>query len=268
MTSIPFQTTVDLTILHCTDLPHVDHPIGRNLRTSRRNVEREHKEAVMMLQNALSYAESAPSEIFDQTSRHVTICMEREQAARQALENSASSIRFSRSRLPNPFVVVTVEEDHEGDRPFVFSKTIRETSRPLWRESFRSVPLGTYMQHVINRERNEYGDRNYRPSRLVFSIYDDDAVPVQGVPRESDTVWKRYTPHRGTLLGTAHLSIDSLRSRLNMPEFEIELPIRSNSRRTSTRNNQSLTVKMKLSARIPHHDFGCHRRNFHQMNYY
>ena len=266
--TIPSNMMIDLSIQYCTDLPKVSHELLENPRSSRSQAEAEHESAITQLQNALQYAASAPREIFDHASNHVELCMRREQDARNKLESSTPSISFSRTRPPNPFVVVSLDEDHATDSPLVFTKSIRATSRPLWRESFQSVPLGRYAQHVISRERNEYGDANYRPSRLLFSVYDDDAVPVQGMPRESDRVWKRCTPHRGTLLGTASVNIGTLFRNVNGHEFEVELPIRLHSRRNATRNNPVLTVRMKTTAGTHFHDYTYCNRGFRPSRYY
>ncbi len=266
--SIPSQAVLDLTILHCTSLPPIDHELKPHSPSCWQNAEIAHRRALDSLQEALKYASSAPPEMYDEASNYVERCMNYERTTRAQLESAGSQVRFSRRRLPNPFVVVSLDEDHEGDRPLAFSKSIRETSRPLWRETFSNIPLGRYVQYVVNRERNEYNDRNYRPSRLVFSIYDDDAVPVQGVPHESDGVWKRYTPRRGTLLATAEVRIECLLRRTNSAEFELELPLRTHSRGSSRRNDQCLTVKMKLSDWTACNDYGHGNRHFCHVHYY
>lgn len=111
---------------------------------------------------------------------------------------------------PNPFIIVTLDEDDGSTDVIAHTKTYRKTRRVLWQEDFQDIPLGLLAHGKWGRKLLKSGKQiSYCPSRLNFWIYHEDKTS----DTSSRSSWKSDTPQRDHLLGRSYLSFEVLMSK-------------------------------------------------------
>lgn len=129
---------------------------------------------------------------------------------------------------PNPFVTITIDDEEDKDvKPMLFTKAVRGTTNPIWKEKFEEFPLEMYLTGKMCHESFHNGCDNYRPQKLVFHIYHDDGVQdSKKVPKDDEVdSWKRDKPQRELMIGKAEWDWFDLCRRVGCPEFEKEFQI-------------------------------------------
>lgn len=115
----------------------------------------------------------------------------------------------SEGSSPNPFVIVSLDEDDGGSAVIARTKTYRNTTRVLWQEDFKDIPLGLLAYGKWGRKMLTSGKKvSYCPSLLNFWLYHEKA----GSENCSKSSWKSDAPKRDHFIGRASLNFHILMS--------------------------------------------------------
>lgn len=141
---------------------------------------------------------------FVKTTRHLI-------DAQQKLQKLVSGCGSQGGKCtPNPFIIVTLDEDDGSRDVIAYTKTYRNTRRVLWQEDFEDIPLGLLANGKWGRKLLESGKHmSYCPSRLNFWIYHEDETSETSC----QSSWKSDAPRRDYLLGRSYLSFQVLMSK-------------------------------------------------------
>lgn len=150
--------------------------------------------------------------------------------------------------LPNPFVIVTIDDDDENDtHPMICTNAVRESVNPVWKDKNENVPLEMYLTGKRAYEMFQNQDKDYEAKALTFSVYHDDGVPDSKGPEPSDDEWKREKPRRTKLIGVGKWAFSDIRTKIGCPEFEKELDVFEPCGGKKIKN-ACLTIKVRLCA--------------------
>ncbi len=151
---------------------------------------------------------------------------------------------------PNPFVVIAIDDEEDKDtKPMLYTKAVRDTTNPIWKEKFDEFPLEMYLTGKTCYEVFHNSDENYRPQKLVFYIYHDDGVKEKGKekPKKSDDSWKRDNPQREVLIGKAEWDWFDVCRKVGCADFEKEFVIMHPHTHKKIKD-AFLTIKVRLCA--------------------
>eukprot|EP00171_Calliarthron_tuberculosum_P011277 IDg11277t1 len=227
---LPPRTELWLTVICCTSLKRLkakdmpsDHP-------TREEALKAYKDAHQSLQDAFKKAAEAghchtaqARKLVDKYTKEFDVATAQLQSIPEDEDDGVNT-----KIMPNPFVVVTIDEDNPDDKqPMIVTKSVRATTNPIWKEEYKEVPFEMYLTGKRAYEMFQNKDKNYRPHALVFSIYHDDGVPEKknNKPSESDDSWKRDAPRRTKLIGKAVWEFTNIGRKIGCPGFEKEIEV-------------------------------------------
>ncbi len=191
------------------------------------------------------------------------------QLSQRITELEAAQEQYQNGReksTPNPYVVVALDERDQESTAMMHTAACRATCNPLFNHKFASFPLGEYSVGRRAMAKYQYRDMNYTPKRLVFLVFHDDGMPVDGVPGSiREERWERASANqRQTLLARAVWDLRELIQILNCPnEVTRALPL-FNVRSGNKIQDAELTIR----ARATSGRFGCRAwfRRFRRCN--
>lgn len=252
--SVPPRTNMTLTINYCTGLNNISQKDIPHNSQDYDAVQLGFESAQAELLNAYANAAAHGCRKIDSSFRHVKQKEKKFEQARLMMENIYSEDSTSTNMLPNPFLLVSFDEDNEDVDPLILTRSLRATTSPLWKERFDQIPLEVSIAYKRARHAYKNNCGEYTPSSLVFSIYHDDAMlnDARGSPQPGNSCWKRSTPNRTLLLGTARWSFQDISRCIGEPEFEKEFAL-IDPRSGRIMRDAILNIKVQLDApRIIH----------------
>ena len=211
------QTTLTLSIDSCHELPPLEPKseldketvceIAAAITAAKKSAEKTRDMVAGGTQDCCCTSDPEKSNIeteFVETTKHLI-------DAQQTLEKLVNRFQINGGDCtPNPFIIVTLDEDDGSTDVIAHTKTYRDTRRVLWQEDFKDIPLGLLAHGKWGRKLLKSGKQvSYCPSRLNFWIYHEDQTSDQ--PCRSS--WKSDTPQRDHLLGQSYLSFEALMSK-------------------------------------------------------
>lgn len=257
MVSLPPRTELSLSVICCTALKRLEAKDMPSGHPSREEAQQRYDEAQQSLMEAYAVAAQGGSPGLTRAQRQVERLSQEFEAARARLnsvpedEDDGDNTKI----MPNPFVVVTIDEDDPDDkRPMIFTKTVRGTTNPIWKEQYKDIPFEMYLTGKRAYEMFQNEDKDYRPHALIFSIYHDDGVPEtkKNEPCKTDDSWTRDHPRRTKLIGKAVWEFSDIGRKIGCPGFEKEIEVVEPTTGKKIKD-ASLTIKAKLCApRVKH----------------
>lgn len=245
--ALPARTKMWLNVACCTGLGKLSDTNGGSEKLDKTEADNKVKDAKKNLQKAFKEAGDAEDDKIAGMQKKVQKAQKELVMAEAKQKNVADG---DDKVVPNPFVVVSIDGDDDDDiPPMLYTKAIRETSNPIWKEKFDEFPLEMYLTGKKAYEMYHNEDKNYRPQNLVFYIYHDNAVPDEKTnkPKESDDNWKRDKPQRDIPIGKATWEFHDLCRKVGCPEFEKDIPI-FNPKTSKKIKDAVLTIKVRLCA--------------------
>lgn len=244
--SLPSKTVMSLTVSCCTGLEKLCDTNTSGWSPIRQEAENMVKDAKRALQKEFRDASDAHDD-------HIALYMKRVTRAQSNLEKAEARLKNVADGddkvVPNPFVVISVDGDSDDSvPPMLYTKVIRETRAPIWKEKFDRFPLGMYLTGRIAHETYHNEEPDYRPRNICFTIYHDDAIPDQhNSPKVTDDSWKRTRPQKDIAIGVATWDFSDICRFVGCPEFEKDLSV-FNPKTNKKIKGATLTIKAKLSA--------------------
>ena len=246
--SLPPRTKMSLTVSCCTGLKKLsDKNWPEDLDKKREEYKEELRKAEQnraVKYEEISKAAQVKSFVDNSTKelRRLQDTVEKWKAAVDSLPDDGKAI------VPNPLVVVAIDDDDLDRHPMLHTKAVRGATNPVWKDEFENFPLEMYLTGKTGIEMYENGDKNYRPQNLVFLIYHDDAIPDGEKVKPDSEDWKRDKPQRKHCIAKATWEWTDLCRSVGCAEFEKELLLFDSNTHKKIGKDAKLTLKVRLCA--------------------
>lgn len=242
--SLPKNTKMCLIVSYGTGLEKLVDTNTHGRQVSRTDAENKVEDAKYQLQK--EYRMAGDADDISHAIKRVTYAQTRLGRAEAQLKNVAGA---DDKVVPNPFVVVSIDGNDEDVRPMLYTKVIRGTCNPIWKEKFEQFPLGMYLTGKTGYEMYHNDEPNYRPRNLVFYIYHDDAIPDnKNRPKESDETWERDNPQQGIPIGKAIWNFEEICRYVDCGVFEKDLQVLNPG---TNRKIKEATLNIKIRLSVP-----------------
>lgn len=242
-TSLPLSTRIKLSVQNCSGLRKLEE--GQIDTLSIEDAQARLKDAEKKWRTSCAQADEINTASLAKVKRDFK---DMENAKRRL--NAIPDNNNETTLIPNPCIVVSLDErNRETDRLF-HSKTMKSTRTPVWNDQFECSPLGIHSNCRRSVAHFE-GDDVCRPGKLFFTVYHDDAIPSRDDGSEDfdfETSWRRDFPQTRTPLAKAWWDFDDIRCHINSgTEISKDLDLYHPTSGVKLRNAQ-LTIRAIVEA--------------------